>query len=601
VRILLGALTLVALVFAVAGGATFALEHRLAALAPGGLGFSVLRYNPFTGRVAVSDLRGRDASGHDVFAADAVTATADLTALLAGRVTLRRLQVESPRLRLGASGLRLGLPDAAGRRRFAPPVSIEGLVVTGGVVIVDDAGERGTPLVVRDIDVRLNQLAAAPHGDDDVAFAVEMAVYGTTVQVTGQAVRTRNGVAGYAVHVRARALDVAALLKDFPLGAGALGGGLAFEEGHGDVEGDVLLSEGRVLVSGQARLGSIVARVADARVSPLRAASLVVVVDRFDVGAAAGRVSRLDLGAPSLTLALGEAPGTDVRALLARLAPPEGLVVRRVQVTDGRLTLARADGGITLSRVDVAMQGAETSADAGFKVTAQAVVGRQGRVALTGVLARDLVGIDALVRVAQVDLAGWRPFTTMGPEAGLLGFDGRVRLDGPADDTAARISGRATVDGLRLSTGFRAESVDVRVRRLNWPRGAAVLDALVITRPTFVYAPSGVAGPWPLSIATGAVTVIDGQVSGGDKASFREVAAELLLDAGTGSAHISVSGAGESGARVAGDRWLPFDTAAGETGVSLQAVFGALGDVYRTSSQKQPPSESALPGALLRP
>ncbi len=598
-RILLGILSLVAFVFGIAGGATLALERRLAAAVPGGLTFSVLRYNPFTGQLAMTDLRGRDAQGRDVFSADEVTATADLSTLLAGGVTLRKLHVTSPRVRLGAAGFPFGIPDVAGGRRFTPPVSVEGVVITGGTVIVDDAGERGTPLVVRDIDVRLNQLAAVPRPDEEIAFAVEMAVYGTTVQLTGQAVRTQDGPAGYAVHVRARALDVAAVLRDFPLAAGVL-----LEQGRGDVEGDVLLSEGRVLVSGQARLGQIVARFTDPLVSPLRARSLFIALDRFDVGAATGRVSRLELGGPSLTVLLQDSPGTELRALLARLAPPPEIVLRRVQVTEGWLTLARPGGAMTLSDVDVAMQGGETSANVGFTINARGAVGRQGRVAVTGVLARDFSAVDALVRVAQLDLAGWRAFATAGAEAGVLAFDGRVRIDGPRDlPTSVRLSGQASVGDLRLASGFRAESVDVRVRRLDWPDGAAVLDSVLITRPAFVYGAPGMSGPWPLSIATGTVTVVDGSVSGGGNGSIRQVSAALLPDEGARAAHMTVSGAMEGGARIDTNRWLPYDTATGETGIPLQTVFHALGDVYRISSRSGTPVpvESALPAAVLKP
>jgi hypothetical protein len=599
VRILLGLLSLVAFVFGIAGGATVVLERRLAAAVPGGLTFSVLRYNPFTGQLAMTELRGRDGQGREVFSADTVTATADLSTLLAGGVTLRKLHVASPRVRLGAAGFLIGMPDVAGSRRFAPPVSVEGVVITGGTVIVDDAGERGTPLVVRDIDVRLNQLAAVPRAGEQIAFAVEMAVYGTTVQLTGQAVRTQEGPAGYVVHIRARALDVAAVLRDFPMAAGVL-----LEEGRGDVEGDVLLSEGRVLVSGQARLGQLVARFTDPALSPLRARSLFVAVDRFDVGAAVGRVSRLELGAPSLTVSLQDAPGTELRALADRLAPPPEIVLRRVQVTEGRLTLARSGGSVTLSDVEVAMQGSETSSNVGFTVNARGAVGRQGRMAVTGVLARDFSGVEALVRVAHLDLAGWRAFATAGTEAGLLSFDGRVRISGPRDLAArVRLSGQASVGDLRLATGFRAESVDVRVRRLDWPDGAAVLDSVLITRPTFVYGAPTMSGPWPLSIATGSVTVVDGSVSGGGKGSIRHVSAALLPDEGARAAHMTVSGALEGGTRIATNRWLPYDTATGETGIPLQSVFHALGDVYSTSSRYAPlvPVESALPAAAFRP
>lgn len=598
-RILLGFVSLVAFVFGIAGGATLVLERRLGAAVPGGLTFSVLRYNPFTGHLSMADLRGRDAQGREVLSADAVTATADLTTILAGGVTLRKLHVVAPRVRLGAAGFPFGVPDVSGSRRFTSSISVEGVVITGGAVIVEDAGERGTPLVMDDIDLRLNQLAAVPRPDEAIAFAVEMAVYGTSVQLTGQAVRTQEGPAGYRVHVRARALDVAAVLRDFPLAPG-----LVLEQGRGDVEGDVLLSEGRVLVSGHARLGPIVARFADRAVSPLHARSVFIALDRFDVGAATGRVSRLEVGSPTVTVSLRDAPGSELRAVLARLAPPPEIVLRRVQVTDGKLTLARPGSTMTVADVDVAMQGAETSANVGFTVNARAAVGRQGRVAVTGVLARDFTAVDALLRVAQLDLASWRGFAAAGAEAGVLTFDGRVRIEGRPDVPATvRVSGQASVTDLRLPTGFSAESVTVRVRRLDWPDGAAILDSVVITRPAFVYAAPGLSGPWPLSIATGAVTVVDGSVSGGSNGVIRGVSAALLPDESARAAHMKVSGAMDGGVRIDTNRWLPYDTAAGETGIPLQTVFHALADVYRVSSRFAPgaPLDSALPGAVLRP
>jgi hypothetical protein len=231
-------------------------------------------------------------------------------------------------------------------------------------------------------------------------------------------------------------------------------------------------------------------------------------------------------------------------------------------------------------------------------------VGRRGRVAVTGMLARDFSAVDALVRVAELDLAGWRAFATTGAEAGVLAFDGRVRMDARPDlPPTVRVTGQAAVGDLRLATGFRADSVAVRVRRLDWPDGAAILDSVVITRPAFVYGAPGLSGPWPLSLATGTVTVVDGSVSGGGNGAIREVSAALLPDESARAAHMRVSGAMESGLRIDTNRWLPYDTAAGETGIPLQTVFHALGDVYRGSSRFLPaaPLESALPAALFRP
>jgi hypothetical protein len=144
----------------------------------------------------------------------------------------------------------------------------------------------------------------------------------------------------------------------------------------------------------------------------------------------------------------------------------------------------------------------------------------------------------------------------------------------------------------------------VSVRRLDWPDGAAILDSVLITRPTFVYAAPGLSGPWPLSIATGAVTVVDGFLSGGNNGTIHHVSAALLPDERARAAHMTVSGAMEGGIRIDTNRWLPYDTAAGETGIPLQTVFHALADVYRASSRFTPaaaPADSALPAAVFRP
>jgi hypothetical protein len=99
------------------------------------------------------------------------------------------------------------------------------------------------------------------------------------------------------------------------------------------------------------------------------------------------------------------------------------------------------------------------------------------------------------------------------------------------------------------------------------------------------------------------VTVVDGSVSGGSNGAIRQVSAALLPDESARAAHMKVSGALDGGVRIDTNRWLPYDTAAGETGIPLQTVFHALGDVYRVSSRFAPvaPLDSALPAAVFRP
>jgi hypothetical protein len=91
-------------------------------------------------------------------------------------------------------------------------VRIDDLEVAGSSVVIEGAGESGVPLLVRDLDVRLSRLTTATIGQHDVAFAVDMAVYGTVVYVTGQPYP-----GGYRLHVRAHGFDVAGLVRDFPV------------------------------------------------------------------------------------------------------------------------------------------------------------------------------------------------------------------------------------------------------------------------------------------------------------------------------------------------------------------------------------------------
>src|SRR6185503_7720744 len=107
------------------------------------------------------------------------------------------------------------------------PIAVNGLVVTHGALVLEDAS-RPHPLVIRDLAVRADRMAAF---GGEGAFAVEMALYGANVRVTGQ---RPLGAPGYAVHVRASGLDAVAALRDFPqLTADA---GVTLTGGRADVD-----------------------------------------------------------------------------------------------------------------------------------------------------------------------------------------------------------------------------------------------------------------------------------------------------------------------------------------------------------------------------
>jgi len=75
VKVLVAVVALAATVLGMAGGSALLLERRLSTLAPGGVTAGGLHYNVFTGRLALSDVRARDAEGREVFRAEQVLAT----------------------------------------------------------------------------------------------------------------------------------------------------------------------------------------------------------------------------------------------------------------------------------------------------------------------------------------------------------------------------------------------------------------------------------------------------------------------------------------------------------------------------------------------
>ena len=390
-KLLLAAVALAAAMLGGAGVATWLVEQRLVALLPGGLAFDSLHYNPLTGRLALRHLRGRDEGGREIFRADEVTATAPAMDLLGGLVTLQRLQVASPRLVVPAAPMMtlIGLGAAAPR---TVPIAVNGLVVTHGALVIEGAAH-GEPLEVRELAVRADRMAAF---GGDGAFAVEMALYGTSVRMTGQRAL---GAPGYAVHVRASGLDAVAALRDFP--SLMAGSGISLASGRADIDSTLLFAEQGILASGQVRLERVLARFTDRALSPFSAAAIILGVDRWDVEAGVGRISRLELRAPRLSVSLRRKVPALLTSLLDVFAD-DGIVLRRIRVVDGQLTLDGPDGPLTLRRLDLALQTRERLAGTGFVLTGRAGVGPEGRVAVEGALSRDLRSAEGALRAAGV-------------------------------------------------------------------------------------------------------------------------------------------------------------------------------------------------------
>jgi hypothetical protein len=391
VKILLAAVSLAALLLGGAGVATWLVDNRLSTLTPGGVVFESLSYNPLTGRLHLRHVRARDASGREVFRADDIRASAPVADLLAGIVTLERARIASPRLVVPAGPV-MKLIALGGVAPRPAPIAVHGLVVTHGALVIEDAS-RDQPLVVKDLAVRADRMAAfGGHG----AFAVEMALYGASVRLTGQ---RPLGAPGYAVHVRGHGLDAVAALRDFPSLVAHTG--VTLTRGRADVDGTLLFAEQGLLVSGQARLEQVLARFADRRLSPFSAAAIILGVDRWDVSAGAGRIARLELRAPRLSVSLRRrAP-----ALLAKVLDvfgDEGVVLRRVRIVDGTLTLDVPQGPITLRRLTLGLQARETLSGAGFVLTGRAGVGAEGRLSVEGALSRDLRHAEGALRAGAV-------------------------------------------------------------------------------------------------------------------------------------------------------------------------------------------------------
>jgi hypothetical protein len=389
---ILAALTVGATLLGGAGVLTLLVESRLGTLAPGGVAVTGLHYDPLTGRLDLRDVVARDAAGREIFRAERVVATASVTDLLGGTLLLQRVQVESPRLVVGAApaltliGLRSGSAP--------PPLSVNGLVVTQGALVIEDDPERA-PLVVRELSARLDRLAAF---GDDAAFAVDMALYGASVRATGQPL----GGGAYAVRLRARGLDAPAILRDFPL----LGGAVQLAEGRADLDATMLLANGRLLVSGHLKVDGLVARFEDAVGTPLIAETLVLAVDRWDVEAGGGRISRLELRRPMLTVTLDHELPVALAAVLRRLGSPD-VALRRLRIVDGTVRVLGSREPLTLRTLTLGLQSAaETGPRAGFVLTARAGVADAGRLTIEGALSRDFQHAEGALRAIGVTLEG---------------------------------------------------------------------------------------------------------------------------------------------------------------------------------------------------
>ena len=390
-KLLLATVALVAALLGGAGVATWLVEQRLATLTPGGVVFDTLSYNPLTGRLVLRHVSARDANGREVFRADEIQATAPVADLLAGVVTLQRAQVASPRLVVPAGPV-MKLIALGGAAPRPAPIAVNGLVITHGALVIEDAS-RPDPLVIRDLAVRADRMAAF---GGDGAFAVEMALYGANVRITGQRAL---GAPGYAVHVRANGLDAVAALRDFPLLTA--NSGVTLTGGRADIDATLLFADQGTLVSGHARLERVLARFADRGLSPFSAAAIILGVDRWDVAAGAGRISRLELRAPRLSVSLRGSPPAMLASLLDVFGD-DGVMLRRVRIVDGTLTLDVPEGPLTLRSLNLALQARESLSGAGFVLTGRAGVGTDGHLAVQGALSRDLRHAEGALRAGGV-------------------------------------------------------------------------------------------------------------------------------------------------------------------------------------------------------
>jgi hypothetical protein len=589
VRALVAVFALTAILFGVAGLGTILVERRLAALAPGGVEVAALHYNAFTGHLSLRDVRAFDATGREVLRAEHVAATASAPSLVRGALSLGRVRVVAPRLTLHpdaglafddmAAGLGAAHAFFGSSGALALPLRVDDLAIAGGILTIAGAGEGGAPLVVRDLDVRLSRLTTAAPGERDVAFAVEMLLYGAIVHVTGQP----RG-AGYAVHVRARGLDAVGLARDVP----ALAALVTIERGQAEIDAQLVLADGRVLASGFVRLADAVLTLPVRGRPRLRATSLAVTADAFDLGRRTGRIARLDLNAPSLVLPVGGAAAT-LNALVAPLREDGGVVLRRLSIADGTLALEGA-GGVRMSRVQLAAHLQERRAESAWVVSGRAAVGDDADVSVDGLVARDVRALDAVTRLTRVPLASWHALAGTAPGwDARVSFDGRLRVVARDGGTVASATGQAELSDVSSTAGgFRAERIALGIRQLRWPAAQAIFDRVVLTRPAFDLA---ALSAWRKSTVTVGMTVVDGEVSGSTPGRrLHDVGVELARDDVGGLARLRLSAATDTGSRIALDRVVA--VAPVDEGVPLGLLAMTLEEAARAATLTVP---SALP------
>lgn len=429
-RYMIVLLATAALLLGLAGAATQLLARRVSALTTGGVRFASLSYNPLTGRLAIDELRAYDAGGREVFRARAALADLNPIQLLASTPRLARARLTDPRLTLRAQTA-FGLMTRTAGLGDAPavvlPLRVDDLLISGGTVVIE-AGPGRRLTLVRDLDVRLGRSTTATASPIDVAFATEMAAYGTTVYITGQP----RG-AGYVLRVHAAGVDVVTLAHDLPLPP--LRG---LQRGRGELDVELDMIGGRLLASGTVRLADVALPLPAPSRARLRAASVTAVVDRLDLVEGSGRIVRLQLDAPTLSMPAATAPAT-LATLSEALEAARELIIRRVIITRGTLALEGA-GGVRMDGVQLAAHAPER--DGAWMVSARAGLGRDAGIALDGLVTADLRRLDATARMQHVALRPWRALLgDVAPGDTRVSFDGRLRAAVQNGETAVALAG----------------------------------------------------------------------------------------------------------------------------------------------------------------
>jgi hypothetical protein len=175
---------------------------------------------------------------------------------------------------------------------------------------------------------------------------------------------------------------------------------------RGDVDADLLLTGRRLLASGSVRVADVALTLPVSGEPRLRAAALAAILEGFDLSSGAGRISRIEVGAPTLSLTSASALAT-LAALVESVRSHPDLLIRRLGITEGTLTLDDTGRArIEHMRLSAHAPGVRAS---GWVVSARAGLGADGEVALDGVLWRDLRALDAATRLRRVAVGPWRP------------------------------------------------------------------------------------------------------------------------------------------------------------------------------------------------